>query len=264
MNASKKTQDDAKTAQGSNRKALRHVDALVDRKRHRVRFDPDTTINFWGHNLKLGDRIMGDPDAGDVSYYPDDHSAGERDLPRPPKPRPVALAEILFRDGVFLNRDDAMIRSSHGHRIDTIHDRFVGLSQASRTGETLDPETIYTARLGQRFITRDGQDSSIGYVAYLADSGFDRDGLLVHLSGSRRTFRWTVTDKPPTPWSYLMQISGYSPNRYSPRKPSRTGWNAWRAANGFVAAPKRPTEISKAVHPRTPLKLPVTHEPVRA
>ncbi|MBW8640484.1 hypothetical protein K1W69_25050 [Hoeflea sp. WL0058] len=239
------------------------VDAIVDRERRRVRFDPDTEINFWGHTLKLGDRIIGDPDVGGVSYFPDDYSARESTSPSRPRPRPVTLAEILFRDGVFLNGDDDLIRSSHGHPIETIHDRFVSLSLASRTGATADLDTVHTARLGQRFITRDGQDSTIGYVAYLADSGFDREGMLVHLSGSRRAFRWTITDQPPTPWSYLMQISGYASNRYSPRKPSRAGWQAWRAANGF-AAPKAPAGNNNAGVHRAPSKLPVTHVPVRA
>lgn len=253
----------AHAGEPQNKRTFRHVDALVDRERRRVRFDPDTEINFWGHTMKLGDRIIGDPDVGGVSYYPDDHSAGEQKLPRPPRPRPVTLAEVLFRDGVFLNGDDVLIRSSHGSPIETIHDRFIRLSQASRTGQTVDEETAYTARLGQRFITRDGQDSAIGYVAYLADSGFDREGMLVHLSGSRRAFRWTITDQPPTPWSYLMQISGYASNRFSPRKPGRTGWQAWRAANGF-AAPNTQAGKDNVTNRRAPSKLPVTHEPVRA
>jgi hypothetical protein len=204
-------------------------------KTRRIRFDPDLPIDFWGKTMRLGDEIVGDPDTGTISYYPADDDGNLQSDEKKPNLRPVMLAEVVFRDGVFVNGEGQVIRSSHGQRADTLHDRIIEIVPAKRDGQVPDPDDVHRSRVGQRFITDDGQDSSIGYVAFLAHSGFDRDGSMVHLSGTRKTFKWTFSDDPPQPWSYLMQVSGYDANRYAPpRQRAKSGWQAWREANGFA------------------------------
>ena len=75
-------------------------------------YDPGMKIDFFGRPMRAGDLVDGDPDVGDVSYYPEDNDGNLISGPRQPRFRKVPIMDLLLKDGVLRNENGEVIRAS--------------------------------------------------------------------------------------------------------------------------------------------------------
>ncbi|MDA4844040.1 hypothetical protein [Hoeflea poritis] len=216
-------------------------------------YDPEMKIDFFGTPMRAGDVVDGDPDVGDVSYFPDDNDASLTSGSRQPRFRKVPIMDLLLRDGVLRNEKGEVIRASTGRPADQVYDRFVNMQLLDRAGKPVEGGAG-RSRAGLRFILNNGADAALGDVFRRAVQFPDAKG---NMRGGRpfaknegQPFYWIFRSNLPSPEDYVLQRSGFEPGYL------RRGQEA---ANRFV----RPVQAARPALPAiAPIPRPRPHRPL--
>ena len=216
-------------------------------------YDPEMKIDFFGTPMRAGDAVDGDPDVGDVSYFPDDNDASLTSGSRQLRFRKVPIMDLLLRDGVLRNEKGEVIRASTGRPADQVYDRFVNMQLLDRAGKPVEGGTG-RSRAGLRFILSSGADAALGDVFRRAVQFPDAQG---NMRGGRsfaknegQPFYWIFRSDLPSPEDYVLQRSGFEPG-YLRR--------SQEAANRFV----RPAQAARPALPAiAPIPRPRPHRPL--
>ena len=216
-------------------------------------YDPEMKIDFFGTPMRAGDSVDGDPDVGDVSYFPDDNDASLTSGSRQPRFRKVPIMDLLLKDGVLRNERGEVIRASTGRPADQVYDRFVNMQLLDRAGKPVEGGTG-RSRAGLRFILNNGADAALGDVFRRAVQFPDAQG---NMRGGRsfaknegQPFYWIFRSDLPSPEDYVLQRSGFEPG-YLRRR--------YEAVNRFV----RPAQAIRPALPAiVPIPRPRPHRPL--
>ncbi|MCY6381014.1 hypothetical protein [Hoeflea prorocentri] len=200
-------------------------DALEPASPH---YDPEMKIDFFGRPMRAGDLVDGDPDVGDVSYYPGDNDGNLTSGPRQPRFRKVPIMDLLLKDGVLRNENGEVIRASTGRPAGGVYDRFVNMQLLSDDGSLVEGRTG-RSRVGARFIHSSGTDVGLGELFRHLQLFPDVDGDLRSPALGKRRQRqplyWILHRDLPSPEDYVLQRSGFEPGHVR---------RQLKAANRFV------------------------------
>ncbi|MCY6381008.1 hypothetical protein [Hoeflea prorocentri] len=191
-------------------------------------YDPEMKIDFFGRPMRAGDLVDGDPDVGDVSYYPGDSDGNLTSGPRRPRFRKVPIMDLLLKDGVLRNEHGEVIRASTGRPAGGVYDRFVNMQLMSDDGSPVEGRTG-RSRVGARFIHSSGTDVGLGelfrHLQLLPDVDGDLRSPALGKRRQRQPLYWILHRELPSPEDYVLQRSGFEPGHVR---------RQLKAANRFV------------------------------